>query len=85
MCYHTGNVRISDKYAVVVTDKTLVLLLVLVSLLITLLVTLNIQSLPMHPHPGPPKGLGGPRANTKSGAPQNGLCKGVWGHAPRKF
>ena len=34
----TGNVCISDKYAVVVADKILVLLLLLESLLITLLV-----------------------------------------------
>ena len=25
---------------------------------------------------GPPRGLRGPRANAKSGAPQNGLCEG---------
>ena len=25
---------------------------------------------------GPPRGLGGPRANAKSGALQNGLCEG---------
>ena len=29
--------------------------------------------------PGPPRGLGGPTANTKIGAPQNGLYEGVWG------
>ena len=29
--------------------------------------------------------LGGPRAKAKSGAPQSGLWKGGWGHAPRKF
>ena len=29
----------------------------------------------------PPRGLEGPRANTKSGAPQNGLCEGEILHA----
>ena len=33
-------------------------------------------------YPGPPRGLGGPRANTKSGAPQNGLCEGGLGGMP---
>ena len=28
------------------------------------------------------RGLGGPRANTKSGAPQNGLCEGWSGGTP---
>ena len=31
---------------------------------------------------GPPRGLGGPRANTKSGASQNGLCEGGSGGTP---
>ena len=32
---------------------------------------------------GPPRGLGGPRADTKSGAPQNGLCEGGLGVRPQ--
>ena len=31
---------------------------------------------------GLPRGLGGPRANTKSGTPRNGCVSGVWGQAP---
>ena len=34
---------------------------------------------------GPPRGLGGPRANTKSGAPQNGLCEGGLGAHPQEI
>ena len=34
---------------------------------------------------GLPRGLGGPRANTKSGTPRNGCVSGVWGQAPRKI
>ena len=34
---------------------------------------------------GPPRGLGGPRANAKSEAPQNGLCKGILGTRPQEL
>ena len=34
---------------------------------------------------GPPRGLGGPRANAKSGAPQNGLCEGGLGARPQEI
>ena len=34
---------------------------------------------------GPPRGLGEPRANTKSGAPENGLCKGGLGAGPQEI
>ena len=35
--------------------------------------------------PGPPRGLGGLRANTKSGAPQNRLCEGGLGACPQEI
>ena len=38
-----------------------------------------------HSQSGPPRGLGRPRANTKSGPPKNGSCKGGLGAHPRKF
>ena len=34
---------------------------------------------------GPPRGLGRPRANTKSGASQNGLCEGGLGAHPQEI
>ena len=34
---------------------------------------------------GLPRGLGGPRANTKSGAPQNGLCERGMGAPPQEI
>ena len=36
-------------------------------------------------HTGPPRGLGGPRVNAKSGVLQCGLCEGFWGYAPSRF
>ena len=34
---------------------------------------------------GLPRGLGGSRANAKSGAPQNGLCEGGLGVGPQEI
>ena len=34
---------------------------------------------------GPLRGLGGPRANTKCGAPQNELCEGGLGARPQEI
>ena len=34
---------------------------------------------------GPPRGLGEPRVNTKSGAPENGLCEGGLGARPQEI
>ena len=39
----------------------------------------------MMAYTGPPRGLGGPRANTKSGAQQNGLCEGGLGARPQEI
>ena len=38
-----------------------------------------------HSQSGPPRGLGRPRANTKSGPPKNGLCKGGLGAHPQEI
>ena len=38
-----------------------------------------------HPQAGPPRGLRGPRANTKIGPPQNGRVRGSGGKPPEYF
>ena len=39
----------------------------------------------VHIYTGPPRRLGEPRASTKSGAPQNGLCEGGLGAHPQEI